>query len=115
MRKASIMLLAVALTALCLSGCGADSKPQYMSDTGYRMGQKAVEITEQYLNLEIDADEAHAQLGDVYDRLESQETSEIQDNSVKSVILSLQAHLLSGADDSVIDETLERLKDILKG
>ena len=114
MRRAA-MLLVIAISIGCLAGCGGDKKPEYMSDTAYRAGQKAVEITEQYLDMDITAKEAYNQLEEVYTRLDEQDTDEISDLSVTSNILSIQIELISDPDDTEVTERLEKLKKTLKG
>ena len=112
--KRSIALL-LALVMLCLVGCGGDKKPENMSDTAYRAGQKAVEITEQYLNMDITAREAYDQLEDVGDRLDAQKTDETKDLLVSINITSIQIELIWEPDDAKVTECLEELKKTLKG
>lgn len=115
MKRTVFMILVIGCIIACLPGCGGDKKPENMSDTAYRAGQKAVEITEQYLNMDITAEEAHDQLEDVYNRLDAQKTDELGDLAVSIDIVGIQIKLLPYPDDAEVAQCLEELKNMLKG
>ena len=91
MKKRGILCIAALFALTLLVGC--DSKPSGMSDTAYRAGNKAVEIAESYLNMDISQKEAYDQLDEVYDRLGDSEDESISDLSVRIEINTLQIHL----------------------
>lgn len=117
MKKRGILCIAALFTVLLLVGC--DSKPSDMSDTAYRAGNKAVEIAESYLNMDISQKEAYEQMDEVYDRLGDPEDESVSDLGVRIAINSLEIHLLSSsgstrAIDEKVEEDLAHLKDLLK-
>ncbi|WP_455683628.1 hypothetical protein [Thomasclavelia sp.] len=57
MKKLLSVLLVFGL-CLGLTGCGGSSKPDDMTDESYDTGIKILEITDKYLDGEIDKDEA---------------------------------------------------------
>ena len=120
MKKRGILCIAALFTVLLLVGC--DSKPSDMSDTAYRAGNKAVEIAESYLNMDISQEEAYDQLDEVYARMDAVDdsTESTHDMRVKTAILGLQLDLspfsaktAAGIEDS-IEEDVEQLKQLLK-
>ena len=115
MKRTVFMILVIGCIIACLPGCGGDKKPENMSDIAYRAGQKAVEITEQYLNMDITAEEAYDQLEDVHDRLDAQKTDELGDLTVSIYINSIQIELLLYPDDTEVAQCLKKLKNTLKG
>ncbi len=50
---------------LILTGCKPDGMPDYT----YKIGTKALEVTDKYLDLEISADEAEEEINELSDRL----------------------------------------------
>lgn len=117
MKKRGFLCIAALFTVLLLVGC--DSKPSDMSDTAYRAGNKAVEIAESYLNMDISQKEAYDQLDEVYDRLGDSEDESISDLSVRIEINTLQIHLLSISElardvDEKVEKDLGELRSLLK-
>ena len=120
MKKRGFLCIVALFTVLLLVGC--NSKPSDMSDTAYRAGNKAVEIAESYLNMDISQDDAYDQLGEVYDRMDAVDdsTESTHDLRVKIAILGLQLDLspfsaktAAGIEDAV-EENVKQLKHLLK-
>ena len=117
MKKRGILCIAALFALTLLVGC--DSKPSGMSDTAYRAGNKAVEIAESYLNMDISQKEAYDQLDEVYDRLGDSEDESISDLSVRIEINTLQIHLLSISEsardvDEKVEKDIGELRSLLK-
>ena len=71
---AGIVALAIAVT---LSGCGtAHVKPEGLSDSQYRLGLRAIETTDKYLNAELSKDLASEQFKNIKRRLNSIQKAE---------------------------------------
>ena len=61
----SIFLIILTLTSFV----GCNSIPEGMPEYTYKIGTKALEITDQYLDLEISKDEAKKEINELSDRL----------------------------------------------
>ena len=118
MQKRGILCIVLLTVILLITSC--DSKPSDMNDTVYHAGLKAVEITEDYLNMDITADAAYAQLDAVYDRMGKSDDESISDLGVRIAINSLAVDMLSynynspQYVDEKVKEDLEDLKKLLK-
>ena len=116
MRKMLACLLALCVVLSAVSGCGREKKPKDMNDTAYRCGKKVVEITEQYLNMDVDRDEAYEEIKAAYDRADADAAFEIVDFNVVSfnvglALSSIKTDLLSTSTaDLEIEEDLRELK-----
>lgn len=115
MKRTVSVILVISCIIACLAGCGG-GKPKDMNDTAYRCGKKVVEITEQYLNMDVDRDEAYEEIKVAYDRADADSAFEIVDFNVVDfnvglAISSIRTGLMSNATpDLEIEEDLRDLK-----
>ena len=69
-------ILAFAVSA-ALSGCGtAHIKPEGLSDNEYRLGLRAIETTDKYLNADLSRDLASEQFEDIKNAFEQHEKNQ---------------------------------------
>lgn len=113
MRKFVAIVLTM-ITCLSLIGCGG--VPDGMSKSAYEIGVKALKITDQYINADISASEAHAKLSDLSDRIDSLPNSDenIKDTRVGLYIESISYELIRfQMDYSSIVEDRDKLANVL--
>ena len=114
--------IAAGAVSLCLAfliGCGTVSG---LSEGYVNAAEKAIEIGEQYLSMELSADEAYDQISEIQERLENMEpyddsADEIEDAYRKGSSVSLSIDLLSanilGKDDDGVRDAIDNIKDDL--
>lgn len=114
------MKLIKTVIALCLvitlAGCG---KPSNVSEDTYNLGLKAVNVTEQFLEADLTADEAKDKLDEINNRIIYDQEGYEQDVLIAACIdliggkLFLSGGDTSGDDIKGIKENLESLKEYL--
>ena len=112
--KRSIAVILTLVMCLSLIGCGG--VPAGMSKSAYEIGVKALKITDQYIDADISADEAHAKLSDLSDRIDSlpYSTENIKDRMVGIYIDSISYELIRfQMDYSSIVEDRDKLANVL--
>ena len=118
--------IAAGAVSLCLAfliGCGTVSG---LSEGYVNAAEKAIEIGEQYLSMELSADEAYDQISEIQERLENMEpyddsadlsADEIEDAYRKGSSVSLSIDLLSAnilwKDDDGVRDAIDNIKDDL--
>lgn len=112
MRRVLLMLLIIAM--LLLVSC----KPSGMSDEAYKLGIRALDIVDKYINIDIiSTDKALEQLEEIHDRLGNMYDN---DESLKTFIVKYDiGHLIqsmkSGDDDKILNARNELAKDLNRG
>lgn len=110
---AGIVALAIAVT---LSGCGtAHVKPEGLSDSQYRLGLRAIETTDKYLNAELSKDLASEQFKNIKKAFEQYTKSRKTAFSRVDSRMEQLVHCLSAkkVSDKSVTKARNRLAEIL--
>lgn len=99
-----LILVIISCCILLLVGCS--NKPDSMSDTGYKACVKAIEIIDDFLNMDISSEEASEKLEDVENRLPKD--CKDDDLSVSIYISSAQWKMLEMKHPSASEEDLTK-------
>ena len=108
-------ILAFAVSA-ALSGCGtAHIKPEGLSDNEYRLGLRAIETTDKYLNADLSRDLASEQFEDIKNAFEQHEKNQKTtfsrvDSSMEQLEQCLSAKKVS---DKMVTKARNRLAETL--
>lgn len=82
------ILAGILILSIALSLCACSTKPEGVSDTAYKLGQKAVEVADDYLNIKITKTEACDRLEEIVERINAADSDEY-DSIVKMKVTTL--------------------------
>ena len=114
-----ILVIILALCSILLSACSGSSNkwmPDVASEETIKYGEKALEVIEQYLNLDLDADEVDNEIEELHRRLRHIDLEEDSDKYNKADIVIIET-IESYADFGVkykSDTELKQVADILR-
>ena len=109
-------------TITFLSGCGG-GKPNDVSDQHYQYALKAIEIADGYLDFDLTADEAYAEISELEERKEDLpdgkvgDKTYVKDFSIESNVSILSSALLRGyldLDINIYNDVLESRNTLAK-
>lgn len=114
MKRFFAVLLAVSMLGSILAGCG-DGKPAGMTDNVYEYGCKALDIVNQYLDTDIEADAAHDKLKQIEATIDPQSDDVAMKATEGSIKIEVQylAFLMVQAQNEMrnLESTIDEIKE----
>lgn len=120
-----ISSIAAVVLALSLTGCGGE-KSENISDDLYETGCRAVDVTEEFLSMDISADEYHEKISvlhkmsDEYNNSNKSGNATDEEKSIASSILDLNIYASNAStaelkgDSAAIADDMAKIRDTNK-